>query len=225
MEPAAPRHRVWVALLASPFVLGLCFAPAAVFLTVSRGLEGEALAAAMAPIAVFPATVGFSAIVLLTRWLARRDGLSLEALGWRRPGRADVAVALLAVVALVPPNTRWLFPLVQRLQPGFDPTAAAVSLPALVVTLVVASVAEDTLYRGYALEVLRRRHGAAIAVAITSVLYALITPAQGLPLVLWAATFGAVLAALKLWRGNLWVVSFVHVAAGLTPRLVTALWP
>ena len=221
-SPAEKRWRVWLALGAAPLVLALAFLPVAAWLAEGRGLRGEALTRALQSLAVFPATAGFTAAFLLTRWLARRDGLLLTDLGWRRPTLADLAVGAVGGAALGVANARWLYPVVQRLQPDFDPTLGGVSLPAVVLTLAVACVAEDSLYRGYALEALKRRHGPVVATALTSACYALLTP-SGPPLMLWAALFGLVLSGVRLWRGTLWPVALIHCAVGLTPRLLAEL--
>lgn len=217
------RARVWLALFATPVLLGLAFAPFAAWLMRSRGLEGEALAEALQPIAVFPATLGFGAVLVLTRALAKRDGLSLGALGWARPSLADVAIGFGAAAVLGALNAWVFYPLVQAAQPSFDPALPKVSLGAAALTLLVAAVGEDTLYRGYALHVLEQRHGALVGVGVTSVFYALVTPAQGLALVLWAGYFGVVLCGLRLWRKNLWPVTIAHALVALGPKLMASL--
>lgn len=186
----------------------------------ARGLRGEQLAKAIEPVAVFPACLGFGAIFLLTRWLARRDGLSLAALGWTRPALVDCAIGVGAAAVIGALNRLWLYPLVQRWQPTFDPTVPNVPLPAVVATLAVAVVAEDTLYRGYGLELLRGRHGTAVAVLVTSAFYALVAPGGGLPLIVWAFGFGIALGSLRVWRRNLWPVCIAHVLVSVGPRLL-----
>ena len=218
-EAPPSRARVWVALLATPMLLACAFLPVAGYLVTARGLSGEALAKAIEPLAVFPASIGFAASFLLTRWLARKDGLTLSVLGWGRPTLADAAVGVTAATVLGLLNAVWLYPLVQRSQPNFDPTLPSVSLPAAIVTLVVAAVAEDTLYRGYALEVLSQRHGKVVSLLVTSTFYALVTPARGLPLVLWAGYFGIVLGVLRFWRKSLWPVTLVHCVVALGPKV------
>lgn len=58
---------------------------------------------------------------------------------------------------------------------------------------------------------------------MTSTFYALVTPARGLPLVLWAAYFGVVLCVLRAWRKNLWPVTITHCAVALGPKLLAQL--
>lgn len=156
---ALKTYRVWLALFGMPFVLALAFLPVGAYFAGARGLRAEELAKAIEPVAVFPASVGFGACFFLTRWLARKDGLSLAELGWTRPKLLDVGVGLGAAVVLGALNAWVLYPWVQAGQPSFDPTLATVSTPAAVVMLLVAATAEDTLYRGYAFKVLADRHG------------------------------------------------------------------
>ncbi|MBE2253571.1 MAG: CPBP family intramembrane metalloprotease [Myxococcus sp.] len=223
--PPRSRWRVWGALIAAPFILGGAVLPLAGYLARSRGLRGDALVAAVEPLAPLPVTAGFVGVFLLTRWLARRDGLGLEALGWRRPTARDVALGLGAGAALSAVNTFLLHPLVQAAQPTFDPTLRSVALPAMVVSLGVAAVAEDTLYRGYAFTVLAERSGVAAAVVVTSLFYALLTPGSGWALVSWAASFGVALGGLRWWRGGLWPVTVAHWVVALSPRLLAELAP
>lgn len=217
--------RVIVALVAAPFVLALAFAPAVAWVATREGLEGDALFRAVERIAWLPGLVGFSAIFLLTRALAARDGLSLSALGWRQGGVGGVALGLFVGLVVAVIDDVWLYPLVQRFQPGFDPTASTSSLPLIAALLTVAIVAEDTLYRGYALERLRARFGPAAAVVVTSVCYALMTPGPDVALKVWAVGFGVVLAALRLLSGNLWPVVIAHGIVSLGPALVSRIGP
>ena len=212
--------RVWLALLGTPVVLACAFLPLGAYLAGARGLRGDELSKAIEPLAVFPASVGFAAAFLLTRALAKRDGLALETLGWGRPTPVDVVIGVGAGGLLAAVNAWLLYPLVQVSQPSFDPTLATMSLPAVAVTMVIAAVAEDTLYRGYALVVLKDRHGAVVAIAVTTTFYALLTPAQGVPLVLWAGYFGIVLTGLRLWRKSLWPVTLTHCVVALSPKLL-----
>jgi membrane protease YdiL (CAAX protease family) len=213
-------RRAWIALVAAPFVLGVSFAPFAAYLATTRGLSGDALARAMEPIAVFPGSIGFGAVFLMSRWLAKKDGLTLRALGWARPRVADVGIGLASGALFAFLNALVLHPWIVRAQPSFDPTLPNVSAPAVVALIAVAVVAEDTLYRGYAFTVLRRRHGALVAALVTTVFYALITPGQGFALVAWALGFGLVLAAIRLWRESLWPVVIPHALVGIAPKLL-----
>jgi membrane protease YdiL (CAAX protease family) len=216
------KARVWIALVAPPIALLAAFIPFAAYLAGVRGVPTEELPKAMERIAAVPATLGFAAAFFAARALARRDGLTLGDLGWTRPTAVDLLVAIAAAALLAALNAFALYPRVQAAQPEFDPTLPGVSLPAAALTLVVAVVAEDTVFRGYGLRVLRERHGVVVAVAVTTVFYSLVTPGPGYALRLWTLYFGLVLCALRLWRQNLWPVAIAHALVSLTPKLLAA---
>lgn len=211
--------RVWIALFVAPVVLALAFLPFVATLA-SRGLEGDALLAAMESIAVYPSLLGFPSVFVLAWRGARADGESLASLGWTVPRPASLALALALGVVVATLNHLLLHPFIQQHQPMFDPTLPSVPLWAIVATLIVATVAEDTLYRGYALQVLGQRHGAKLAVLLTSTFYASMTPGAGWPLMLWAFGFGLLLAGLKLQTRSLPAVVLTHLLVGLAPRLL-----
>lgn len=215
--------RVWVALLAAPLCLAVAFLPVVAYLLAVRGVATDALQAAIEPLAPWPASVGFAASFVVTRGLARRDGVSLEALGWARPGRADVVVGLAAAAALWAVHQLVLAPAVHRAQPSFDPALARVAFAPALLMMSAGVVAEDTLYRGYALDTLRAKWGPVPALAVTSFAYALLAPGAELPLKAWAFGFGLVLGGLKLWRGSLWPVALVHLAVVLGPKLLATI--
>lgn len=226
---APSSRRVWLALAGAPFVLAIPFALTAGVLLVFFGVRAEELSTAILPVAPVPGLIGFAAILVLTRVLARRDGLSWAGLGWQAPGASDVAAGL-ALGALVIALDGWLLhPLLARVHPSFDPIARAVPLLPAVAMLTVAVIAEDTLYRGYALRVLRARYGVTLAVLFTSIAYALLTPGPELGVKVWALGFGALLAGLRLWRGSLAAVVTAHLLVSLGPRLAHELdqhlWP
>lgn len=212
--------RVWIALAALPLLLGVTFAPVIAYLASTRGLSGDALAKAMEPLAPLPGAIGFAAALSLTRWLAKKDGLSLADVGWGRPSAVDVGVGVSLAGVLSAANAYVFYPLIQTSRPTFDPTLPNVSLPAAMALMTVAVVAEDTLYRGYAWTVLQRRHGTLFAVGVTSLFYAAVAPGAGLPLMLWALCFGVVLCGIRLWRKRLWPVVIVHWLVALGPKLV-----
>lgn len=216
------RARPWVSLLVGPLLLAGCFGATAGFFAVARGLREQALFDAVQAHAVAPATVAFAALGLVALRFARAQGLSLAQLGWTRPSLPDVALGLGLGAAVYALDAVVLYPLIQRAQPSFDPSASAFSLPAAVLLLGVAATAEDTLYRGYALTVLSERHGAVVASGVTSVAYALLTPGPELPLKLWAVGFGLLACAVTRWRRSLWPAWLAHVIAALGPKVVAS---
>lgn len=212
-------RRVWLALVGAPFVLGVPFALAAAVLVVVRDVRADELMTAMLPIAPVPGVIGFAAIFALSRALARRDGLSWADLGWYAPRARDLAAGVALGALVVAANAWLLHPLLARLHASFDPIARAVPLLPALALLTVAVVAEDTLYRGYALPVLRARYGVTRAVLFTSIAYALLTPGPEWGLKAWAFGFGALLAGLRLWRGSLVPVVAAHLFVSVAPRL------
>jgi membrane protease YdiL (CAAX protease family) len=210
------KRRVWAALIGAPFVLGLTFFPVVGYVASTQKLEGDALMQAIEPIGVYPASVGFALVLALTRWLAARDGV---ALGWSRPSPADLAIGLGLGATLATLDAKWLFPAI-----GFDATLPGVPLAAAVGGLAIASAAEDTLYRGYALTVLKARHGLPVAIAVTTLFYVFIAPPRSVALLAWAVGFGVMLCGVRLWRGNLWPVVLTHALVATGPKLWAAVW-
>jgi membrane protease YdiL (CAAX protease family) len=225
LEATRSTKPAWVALLLAPLLLALPFIPVVAFFGGVRGLEGDALFAAVERAAALPSSMGFGLILLLTWRLARRDGLSFAALGWRHPPALAFGLGLGVGLVLLLANDLWFYGWVQAFQPSFDPAARSVPLLWLVPMLLVAIVAEETLYRGYALQRLQARHGPALALVVTSVGYALLTPGLDVALKLWALGFGALLAGLRLWRDSLWPVAIAHAIVSLGPRLLLAAEP
>ena len=215
--------RAWVALLVPPLSLAGTFAVAALWLVGARGVAGFEVAAALQAAPALPAGLGFAAAFLAARALARRDGLSLAELGWRRPAPADLAWAAAVAAAVWAANALLLYPLLRSAQPSFDPGLPGVPLGPTVAMLTLGVAAEETVYRGFAFRRLAERHGAWAAAAITSVAYAALAPGPELPLKAWALGFGLVLAALRHLRGNLWAVALAHAVVSLGPALAARL--
>lgn len=200
-------------------VLALAFMPVVAWFAYC-GLRGEALVGAIAPVAVWPGTLAFVAIFGLTTLLAGRDGLSWGDLGWCYPTMREVFLGVSVGVGVATLNGAILYPLLQAAQPSFDPLARALSLPAVSLLLGTAIIAEESLYRGYAFIVLRRRYGAIIAWVGPAILYPLLTPGPELPLKLWALGFGFVLGRLRLGTRSLVPVMLAHALVSLGPRLL-----
>jgi membrane protease YdiL (CAAX protease family) len=213
------RFRVWAALMGAPLLLAVSFLPFVVYFVEVAGVPFAQLKTAVEPVAVFPATVGFTLIFLMTRWFAAKDGLSLRDLGWSRPSALDLATGAAAGIAVHGLDVFVFHPWLHRVQPSFDPTAATFGLPVMLLMLTVSAAAEDALYRGYALVRLQQRFNVTVAVLSTTTFYAMLAPGPELPLKGWAAMLGLVLCGLRLWRGNLWPVLLAHLIVALSPRL------
>jgi membrane protease YdiL (CAAX protease family) len=214
---------VWLALFGLPLIVAVPFIGFGAYFAGVRGLTGAELDATMQRVAPFPTSIGFAVGFFVIRMLAKKDGLTLADLGWRKPGGLDLAIAFGAAAVLSAVNAFVLYPLLATAQPSFDPKLTILSLPGAALMLLVAIPVEDTLYRGYAFKVLQLRHGAIAATLITTLFYAGFAGAQGLPVVAWAVYFGLVLSGLRLWRKNLWVVAIVHCVVSLGPKVLASL--
>ena len=133
-------------------------------------------------------------------------------------GAKDLIVALAALPIVVLAATRVGYPAIQSVRPTFDPAMPTMAFAPAALMLVFAVLAEDTLYRGYAFHQLSRRLGRPLAVALTSLAYALIAPGQGWPLVIFAFLLGITLCLVRLLTGSLAPVVLVHAATALTPK-------
>jgi len=212
--------RAVAALLLCPLALLTSFVTWGLVL-LARGVPKEELGATLQDAPTIPVVLGFGLALLVLRKFARQDGFSLATLGWATPKLADLGVAALLGVPFVALNSFLLFPRLVELDPSFDPQLRAISLPAAIVTFIVSVVAEETIYRGYALEVLRTRRSVPVVIALTSVGYALLAPGTNLAPKAWALLFGIFLAALRLWRGSLWPGALIHLAASLAPKIMS----
>ena len=201
VDLVSPSRNVWGALILVPFILGICFFPLVAYLSHFRGLEGDGLLDALEPLAAYPATAGFRVV------------------GWSKPEPVDLLIGLVGGLLLWALNSSLVYPALMELRPDFDPTLSVVPFGSLFIMLGVAVVAEDTLYRGYALVTLEKKHGTAGAICATSFFYALVAPGEGWPLMAWAFGFGALLCLVRLWRGNLWPVVMIHRFVAMGTRL------
>ncbi len=213
-------RNVTITLVATPFIVAAALLPVVGYLLVARGVEPDALEKTLQPLIAWPVAIGFMIALGLCWKMAGGDGYRLRDLGWQPPTVADIALGLGLGGLVGWLNSGWVFPLIEAVKPGFDPTLSAIDAPTLMAMMAVSIVAEDTLYRGYALVHLERRYGTLAAVGLTSFSYALLAPGQGLWLIGWAACFGTALCGLRLWRGNLWPVVIVHWLVALAPRLL-----
>lgn len=213
------RARPYLALLVCPLGLGVAFLlSGAVLLSSGTSLSMVERTLMRAP--TVPLILGFGSAFVVVRWMAGLDGRSLAQLGWSRPSPLDASIAVAGIAVLVPLHLVAIFPALAELDPSFDPQLEGLSLPAALAGFLVSVVVEETVYRGYALDLLHARLGRFFAVLLTSFGYALLVPGTGLALKAWAVAFGLLLAALKSWRGSLWPGALIHLALSLGPKIV-----
>jgi membrane protease YdiL (CAAX protease family) len=216
------RARPWLSLVIGPLVLAVCFAGAAAVLIASNAATPDTVGAALQGQPVIPATLAFLLSFVIVRAFATRDGLSLSALGWAAPTPATALFGVIGALLFAAINTFVLFPLVHGADPTFDAELSTLSLTGAMAMLGAGVLFEETTFRGYALLTLKERIGVPGAVLVTSLAYGLLAPGPTWPPKLWAVGFGVLAAAIRLWRGSLWPVVLIHLAAALAPKLLAA---
>ncbi len=157
-----------------------------------------------------------------------REGLSLAALGFGRPGLVSVLAGLALAaffIRVFGPFVGWLYS--ELGQAGFAPGLAEVApLPTwyLAPAVVLIAAIEEILYRGYALHRLTALTGRPwLAAVISTVAFALAhVPAWGWTISLSFLVSGGLLAALYLWRRDLWANILVHVLTDLVGIVLAA---
>ncbi len=200
--------RIWAVLLAGPvaFLVGII-----------------AISVALAAMGVPAERIGADATAYAPHLLAGVLTV-LAVLAWRLPlgvlwalperGRAaqDMGIGAAVGVVLAVAYLVVLAPLLARLQGMADyvPAGAVLetvsaSIPLFFVTnILLAPVVEETIYRGFALRELTRRHGRIAAVVLSCAAFGLLHWTGGLwYMVLTGVVAGGAFAALALWRGGL----------------------
>ena len=148
----------------------------------------------------------------------RREGRSLEAIGWRSPksGGAvarEAVIGLLASVVLVVVVDHWVRPFL-----GLGGASNAIAdLPrwsaarlAWFAGFLILPAIEESIYRGYGIGRLRVRFGVIPAVLITTFLFGVLHVSAGLREGVSAVALGSLCAAIFLARRDLVAVSVAH---------------
>jgi membrane protease YdiL (CAAX protease family) len=154
----------------------------------------------------------FAAIVLYTLFVEHR---ALSSIGLRKPGVWDIALGVLAGIAVFM-GTGIIFQFVlPALHMSVDrQLASAVQAPLWfrLINVTRAAVVEEAAFRGYGLERLNELTGSALfAGFVTWVLFTMAhLSSWGWAQVIIAAYGGLVLTALYLWRRNLWANIIAH---------------
>jgi membrane protease YdiL (CAAX protease family) len=154
----------------------------------------------------------FAAIILYTLFVEHR---ALSSIGFRRPGGWDIALGVLAGVAVFM-GTGIIFQFVlPALHMSVDrQLATAVQAPLWfrLINVTRAAVVEEAAFRGYGIERLNELTGSALLAGFAT--WVLFTMAHlsswGWAQVIIAAYGGFVLTALYLWRRNLWSNIIAH---------------
>lgn len=164
------------------------------------------------------------ALLGLVLFLVWRNGEPWSAIGWtrRRVGREILlGIGLFPLFVLVSAFVQRLLiaiglPVAERLPAFLQATGGtAGTILALVLVLVVA-VAEETVFRGYLMNrFLRLRGSLTLAVAASTLLFAIGHAYQGAVGVLTVTVAGALLALIYVWRSSLVAPTTIHVLQDL----------
>jgi membrane protease YdiL (CAAX protease family) len=133
-------------------------------------------------------------------------------------GAAVIAAAALwtvmATIVRVPPN----------LLPDLKSVPMLTAIPMLLVSIAAAPLSEEIAFRGYAMNLLRRRFSPAVALVITSVIFAAAHLTQGLyaPKLIVYFLAGLTFGYIALRTGSLLPAMVVHGCADLT--FFTLVW-
>ena len=194
------------------------------------------LAEAVARVSTHPLSLalaqllGFGVVLRLSaRWMARRGARPRPALGLGTPPAFDVlALCLVAGLALQLPlaeignAVQELAPLSLeaelRRQRLVEPGGLGGALMALFAFVVVAPATEELLFRGLILPGLEARHGTAVGLVGSALLFGAIHfdwPGFGS-----AAVAGLVLGAIRIRTGSLWPCLVAHAGVNAVPLLV-----
>jgi membrane protease YdiL (CAAX protease family) len=139
----------------------------------------------------------------------------LSSIGFRRPGIADLALALLAAFVLFMGVGLIYQLLLPALHLNIDRqlgTVIATPLWFRLLTVTRAAVVEETAFRGYGLERLRELTGSKwLAAVVTWFLFTIVhLTSWGWGQVIIAAFGGITLTLLYVWRKNLWANIVAH---------------
>ncbi len=168
--------------------------------------------------------VQFSLLLLLIKIL-RTDKLKGADIAWRiTPGQTPASETLLGIgigAALAALYLIALSPLIELAQtrigdyvpPGeIMPALGGMILPFFIANIVLAPFVEESLYRGYAINALRRRYSPATAALISCLFFGLLHWAGGFWYILATGLIaGGVFSLLFLWRKNIAAAFRAHL--------------
>lgn len=208
---------LWGMLLLPPVLL---FAVIVAFMAATGTHPGDPDAeAAVREALPYLLAVNHLAVFGILVWVLRRQGRSLREIGWTLDstslGRELVVGLVCALVLYLLKELAYdsLEAVLQGRRPTFTSlfnfhlerpeTAMAVAAFSLVFV-------EESVYRGFGIPALERRHGRAWAVVVSSVCFGLLHWGNGLEAVTFSTVWGVLLAGIFLWRENLVAGTTAH---------------
>lgn len=221
---AQPLRRAWWILILPPLLFLLLmllggllvgFAAQGNAETISRGVTG------VVPYVLLGTQL---LMALFLRRFMRADGQTSGDIGWRLAagqtrGR-ELLLALGAAVPLTLVNQMLLLPAVAWLQVqvgdyvpagAVGETLGATMAITAVSAILLAPLVEESLYRGYATQSLRRAYGPVAVFLIVMLFFGLLHFAQGFWPMLYTMVAHAIFAGLVWWRKNLYAAWLTHL--------------
>ena len=167
--------------------------------------------------------VAILALTAVVLWLVTaKERLPLSSIGWRtdRIGRSLGWGVLLAAVCLAAAVGCILLYRSLGIAYGEGPGISR-AVPVTILTVMRAGIAEEVLYRGFAIERLQTLTGNKwIAAGIPLILFALFHYRQGLAGIGIAFLLGAILTAFYLWKRDLLANIFGHFLTDFIPNVL-----
>ena len=165
------------------------------------------------------------AVVAFVLWLVTaKERLPLSSIGLRfdRVGRSLGWGLLIAVVCLAAAIGTILVYRALGISYGEGPGISR-AIPVTILTVMRAGIAEEVLYRGFAIERLQAlTRNKWLAAGLPLILFALFHYRQGLAGIFIAFLLGAILTAFYLWKRDLLANIFGHFLTDFIPNVILA---
>jgi membrane protease YdiL (CAAX protease family) len=179
----------------------------------------------MASSAIVAREAAILALVAVILWLVTaKERLPLSSIGlrWDRIGRSLGWGVIIAAACLAAAIATILIYRSVGISYGEGPGISR-AIPVTILTVLRAGIAEEVLYRGFAIERLQTITGNKwIAAGVPLVLVALFHYRQGLAGIFIALLLGAILTAFYLWKRDLLANIFGHFLTDFIPNVLLA---
>lgn len=217
----APRPRSVVLFLLFPtLLLAVLVFGTAFGIALGTGGGREAVQTRLPDLIPWILAVNHTLVFLALLWQLRREGRGLASVGWElpRPRRlaGEILLGALLAIALYGFDDT-ILDAVEGIwesagAPGDGvPSSTLRSVPwAWLFVAAVFPWVEESVYRGWAISRLRIRWPLWAAVLVPTLLFGPLHWGQGLWGMAISIVLGFVLAAIYLWRGNLWAATVAH---------------
>lgn len=178
----------------------------------------------------FIIAINHLALFALLILILRRSGEGLRDIGWTARG-SETTVAREILVGISAGAGLYLFKELvidsaEALLFGRTPTfnslfafdAASLDIPLAVAGVTLVFI-EESIYRGFALPIIRAKTGIVLAVLITSAAFGLLHWGNGIEAIFSTTSIGILLAVIFLWRRNLIAATVAHIVYNIAVLL------